>query len=96
MRVPVRAADTLHGEVTRDGRVQCGELLRREPLGQEECTDGDQEEDKNREPDGGDGLRDGKGGSETDEFEEDEVPDGGTAGHLVEGVLGGRQLLVAQ
>lgn len=96
MRSPVRAPDTLHGEITRDGRVQRGELLRREPFGQEHRADGDQEDDEDGEADGGDGLRDGEGGGKADELEHDEVPDDGAAGHLVEGVGGGRELLVAQ
>lgn len=53
--------------------------MRGEEARHDEGADGDEGEDDDGEADGGDGLRDGKGGAETDQFHGHEGPDCTTA-----------------
>lgn len=73
------AAHALHREGARGRGVQNGEFLGRQPLGKEQGADGDEQEDEDGEADGGDGLRDGEGGAEADQLDDDKEPDGAAA-----------------
>lgn len=94
--VPPDAADALHGKRRSSRLVQRGELLGTKDARQQTGTYGDEGHDEDGEADGGDGLRNGKSGTEADEFDEDKDPNGGPTLDVSEGHGGRGEGLVAR
>lgn len=71
-----RAPNAFHDEFRRSRRIQHIQFILAEQLGKQKGTKRDQEEDEDGEAYCRDGLGNGKGGSETKQFDHDKVPDG--------------------